>query len=40
MEGVVLDGLAARGVVEFLFVASPLPLTGGTASPVAPIAIL
>ncbi len=40
LEGVVLDGLAERGVREFLFVAAPLPFTGGTASPVCPIAVL
>lgn len=40
MEGVVLDDLAARGAREFLFVAAPLPVRGGTASPVCPVAIL
>lgn len=40
VENVVLDELAAAGVTEFCFVASPLPLVGGTAGPVAPIAIL
>ena len=40
LEGVVLEELANRGVREFLFVAAPLPLSGGTASPVCPIAVL
>ncbi|QEC49717.1 cyclase family protein [Baekduia soli] len=40
IESVVLDELAASGRHEFLFVVSPLPLRGGTASPVAPLAIL
>lgn len=40
MEGMVLDELSRRGASEFMFVASPLRLTGGTASPVTPIAIL
>jgi kynurenine formamidase len=40
IEGLVLDGLASRGVHEFLFVAAPLPIRGGTASPVAPVAVI
>jgi kynurenine formamidase len=40
LEGLVLAPLAASGVREFLFLASPLPLKGATASPVAPVAIL
>lgn len=40
IEGVVLDELATRGPREFLFVAAPLPVRGGTASPVCPVAIL
>jgi len=40
IENVVLDELAAAGVSEFCFVASPLPLVGGTAGPVCPLAIL
>lgn len=40
LEGVVLDELAARGAREFLFVAAPLQVRGGTASPVCPVAIL
>lgn len=40
LEGVVLDELAARDVHEFLFVAAPLQVRGGTASPVCPVAIL
>ncbi len=40
IEGLVLDGLAGEGAAEFLFVASPLPLRGATASPIAPLAVL
>ncbi|MDQ2803023.1 MAG: cyclase family protein [Pseudomonadota bacterium] len=40
LEGLVLSGLAASGAGEFLFVAAPLPIAGGTASPLAPIAVL
>jgi kynurenine formamidase len=39
-EGMVLAPLAATGVTTFLFVAAPLPLVGGTASPVTPLAVL
>jgi kynurenine formamidase len=34
-----LESLAADGVREFLFVAAPLKITGGTGSPLRPIAI-
>jgi kynurenine formamidase len=40
IEGLLLDELAADGVFEFLFAAIPLPVVGGTGSPVAPIAIV
>lgn len=40
MEGLALAALARAGVCEFLFVAAPLPLAGGTASPLAPVAII
>lgn len=40
MEGMVLDALASRDVREFLFMAAPLPLQGGTASPIVPLAVL
>ena len=40
IEGLALAPLADTGVSEFLFVAAPLPITGGTASPLAPVAIL
>ena len=40
IEGLALAPLADAGVSEFLFVAAPLPIAGGTASPIAPIAIL
>ncbi len=40
IENMVLDELAASGAAEFCFVAAPLPLVGGTAGPVCPIAIL
>lgn len=40
LEGLALDELARRRIYEFLFVAAPLPLVGGTASPLNPLAIL
>lgn len=40
IENMVLDELAAEGVAEFCFVAAPLPLVGGTAGPVSPLALL
>jgi kynurenine formamidase len=35
-----LDGLAAAGVTEFLFVALPLKIRGATGSPVRPVALV
>lgn len=35
-----LEELALAGRSEFLFVAAPLPIEGGTASPVSPLAVL
>jgi kynurenine formamidase len=35
-----LEELAESGVHEFLFVAAPLPIEGGTASPLNPIAVV
>lgn len=35
-----LDELAAEGVREFLFVAAPLKIRGGTGSPLRPIAVV
>ena len=40
LEGLMLKELAGTGRNEFLFVTSPLPIEGATASPVAPVAIL
>ena len=40
IEGLALAPLADAGASEFLFVAAPLPIAGGTASPLAPVAIL
>jgi kynurenine formamidase len=40
MEGLLLHELAKAGRYEFLFVATPLPIAGGTGSPINPIAIL
>jgi kynurenine formamidase len=40
LEGLVLQQLAATGRHEFLFAASPLPVLGGTGSPISPIAVL
>lgn len=34
-----LDGLAAAGVAEFLFIALPLKIRGATGSPIRPVAI-
>lgn len=39
LEGLVLQDFAALGVPEFLFVAAPLPIVGGTGSPITPLAI-
>jgi kynurenine formamidase len=40
IEGLVLAPLAEAGASEFLFVAAPLPIVGGTGSPLVPLAIL
>ena len=40
LEGLVLKPLAETGRTAFLFAASPLPVTGGTGSPISPIAVL
>jgi kynurenine formamidase len=40
LEGLVLQQLAATGRAQFLFAASPLPVVGGTGSPISPIAVL
>ena len=40
IEGMVLDELAEAGAGEFLLVAAPLPVVGGTAGPVCPVAVL
>jgi kynurenine formamidase len=40
IEMLVLDELAEADQADFLFVAAPLPITGGTASPLAPVAVL
>ena len=40
LEGLVLQPLAAAGATAFLFVATPLPIVGGTGSPLVPLAIL
>lgn len=40
IENMLLDELAASGAREFCFVAAPLPLVGGTAGPVCPLALL
>jgi len=39
IDNLKLDELAKDGVYEFLFICSPLPIKGGTASPVAPVAV-
>ena len=40
LEGLVLGPLAETGRHMFLFAASPLPVVGGTGSPISPMAIL
>lgn len=40
LEGLVLKDLAATGRNQFMFAASPLPVVGGTGSPISPIAVL
>ncbi|MGB3441031.1 MAG: cyclase family protein [Actinophytocola sp.] len=40
IEALNLEGIAAGGVHEFLFVLSPLPLFGATGSPVRPLAVV
>lgn len=40
IEGLVLDELAAERVSSFLFMAAALPVVGGTAGPVCPVAVL
>jgi kynurenine formamidase len=40
LEGLVLQPLAEHGRGQFLFVAAPLPVVGGTGSPLAPVAVL
>jgi kynurenine formamidase len=40
LEGLVLRALADTGRHEFMFAASPLPVVGGTGSPISPMAIL
>jgi kynurenine formamidase len=40
IETLHLDGIAAAGVREFMFVVAPLPLVGATGSPVRPLAVV
>ena len=40
LEGLVLQPLATHRKSQFLFVALPLPVVGGTGSPLAPVAVL
>jgi kynurenine formamidase len=40
LEGLMLKPLAEKGRHTFLFAASPLPVVGGTGSPISPMAIL
>lgn len=40
IEAMNLEGIAAAGVSEFLFILSPLPLYGATGSPVRPLAVV
>jgi kynurenine formamidase len=40
LEGAMLQPLADAGATVFCFMAAPLPIVGGTGSPIAPVAIL
>ena len=40
LEGLVLQPLAELNRGQFLFVAAPLPVVGGTGSPLAPVAVV
>ena len=40
LEGLVLESLAATGRSSFLFMACPLPVVGGTGSPITPVVVL
>ncbi len=40
LEGLSLRALAETGQGEFAFAAAPLPIVGGTASPIVPMAVL
>jgi kynurenine formamidase len=40
LEGLVLKDLAEAGATTFLFMAAPLPVKGGTGSPITPVAVL
>jgi kynurenine formamidase len=40
LEGLVLKDLAEAGAATFLFMAAPLPVKGGTGSPLTPVAVL
>ncbi len=40
LEGLSLRALSETGVAEFAFAAAPLPIVGGTASPIVPMAVL
>lgn len=40
LEGLVLKPLAEAGATAFLFMAAPLPVKGGTGSPITPVAVL
>jgi kynurenine formamidase len=40
LEGLVLQPLAEHRRAQFLFVAAPLPVVGGTGSPLAPVAVM
>ena len=39
LEGLALQAFAQLGIDEFLFVAAPLPIVGGTGSPITPLAL-
>jgi kynurenine formamidase len=40
LEGLVLEALGASGATDFLFAVAPLPIVGGTGSPVCPFVVI
>jgi kynurenine formamidase len=40
LEGLLLAELGASRATQFLFLVAPLPIVGGTGSPVCPLAVI